>query len=87
MESSKEINYEASTINLKDVSKTYEAMIQYLLGIRGCDGVPLSYVARPTSDMMSIVEADYPSNAYATYDEKMVKRLPIIEPGHATNAA
>ena len=46
----------------------------------------LSYVARPTSDMMPILEADDPSNAYATYDDKMVKRVPIIEPGHTTNS-
>ena len=86
MESYKETEPEAPTIELKDVSKTYEAMIQYLHGIHRCDGVPLSYVSRPTSDLMPIVEAENPINTYATYDNKLVKRVPIIEPGHAANA-
>ena len=62
LDSSKETNPEAPTINLKDISKTYEAMIQYLCGISGCDGVSLSYVARSPSDIMPIVEEDDPSN-------------------------
>ena len=86
MESGKEKNHEAPTIDLKDISKTYEAIIQYLRGIRRCDGVPINYVARPTSDIISIEDACNRSNTYATYDEEMVKRVPIIDPGHAASA-
>ena len=35
---------------------------------------------------MPIAEAENPRNTYATYDEEMVKIVPIIEPGHAANA-
>ena len=31
-------------------------------------------------------EADDPSNNYDNYDEEMVKRYSIIEPGHETGA-
>ena len=41
---------------------------------------------QPTIDMMPISEADDPRNAYDTYDEEMVKIVPIIEPVHAANA-
>ena len=61
-------------------------MNQYLRGIRGCDGVPLSYVALLPSKLVPIAEEDYPSNTYATYDEEMVKIGPIVESGHASNA-
>ena len=71
---------------MKDISKTYESMIQYLRGIHGCYGLPLSYVARSKKDMMPIAEAENPRNTYATYDEEMVKIVTIIEPGHAANA-
>ena len=40
MESDKEKNPKYPTIDLKDISKTFEAMIQYLCGIHVCDGVP-----------------------------------------------
>ena len=36
--------------------------------------------------MISIAEADNTSNNYATFDEKMVKQVPIIDPGHAAKA-
>ena len=85
-ESANETNPEAPKIDLKDVSKTYEAMIQYMCGIRGCDGVPLRYVAQPKSDPMPIVESSDTSNTYATYDEEMVKIVLMIEAGHAANA-
>ena len=52
--SAKEKNPEAPTINLKDVSKKHEEIMQYVLGIRVYDGVPLSYVAQPTSNLMPI---------------------------------
>ena len=45
----------------------------------------LSSVAQPIYDLISITEADNTSNTYATYDEEMVKRVLIIEPGHAAN--
>ena len=64
MELAKEAKHEATAIDLEDVSKTYEAMIQYLRGIRRCDWVPLRYISRPTSDLMPITEADNPSNTY-----------------------
>ena len=54
LELAKETNTEAPIIDLKDVSKPYEAMIQYLREIRRCDGVTLSYVAQPTSDLIPI---------------------------------
>ena len=41
MESDKKTSYEDPKIDLKDVSKTYEAIIQYLCGIHVCDGFPL----------------------------------------------
>ena len=74
MELAKETKPEAPTINLKGFSKSYEVMIQYMCGMRGWYGVPLIYVARPASDLTPIVEADDPSNTYATYDEETVKR-------------
>ena len=37
MESTKGSKLEDITINMKDVSKTYKLMIQYLCGIHGCD--------------------------------------------------
>ena len=86
LESAKETKPEDPTIDLKDVYKTYGSMIQYLCGICGCDGVPLSYIAQPMSDMMTISEADNPSNAYATHDEEIVKRVPTTKPVHAANA-
>ena len=52
LESAKETNPETPTIDLRDVSRTYESMIQYLHGIRGCDGAPQSYVAQPTRYLM-----------------------------------
>ena len=60
-------------------------MIKYLRGICGYDRVPLSYVAQPTSDLMPIADADNPSNTYGTYEKEIIKRVPIIEPGHASN--
>ena len=86
LELAKERKPEASKIDLIDFSKIYEEFIQYLHGIRGYDGVPLIYVARPTSDMIPIVESEDPINAYATYDEEMVKMVLIIEPRYSTNA-
>ena len=61
-------------------------MIQYLQGIRGCDGVPLRYIARSASETTPISEEKDTSNTYINYDEEMVKLAPIIESGHATNA-
>ena len=69
LESAKEKNPEAPKMDLKDVSKTYESMIQYICGISGCAEVPLRYVAQPTSDLMPITEVDDTSNSYATYDK------------------
>ena len=46
IEAIKKPNTEAMTIDLKDVSKTYESLIQYLLGMRGGSGFPLGYVVR-----------------------------------------
>ena len=60
-------------------------MIKYLRSILGFDGVHLSDVAWPTNDLMPITEAYDPSNTYATYDEEMVKIVPIVDPGHAAN--
>ena len=86
MDSDEETKPEAPTINLKDFSKTNKAIIQYLCGMRGCDGVPLKYVALPTISLMPVTETDNPSDTYATYDEEMVKIVSLIESGHATNA-
>ena len=61
-------------------------MNQYLYGICCYIGVSLRYTVQPTIDMMPISEADDPRNAYDTYDEEMVKIVPIIEPVHAANA-
>ena len=51
-----------------------------------CDGVPLIYVAQSASELTPISEANDPSNTYVTCDEEMLKRAPIIEPGHGANA-
>ena len=61
-------------------------MIQYLCGVRGCDWVPLIYVAKTTSYLMPIVEADDPSHTSAAYDGEMLKIVLIIETGNAANA-
>ena len=83
MEATTESKPEAPTIDLKDVSKTYEALVQYLRGMRGGNGVPLSYTVRPTDELMPKPSADDPSTEYSTYDEEMVKRAPIIVAGNA----
>ena len=54
-------------------------------GICGYDGGPISYIARPTIDLVPIADVENPKNAYATYDEEMVKIVPIIDTGHAAN--
>ena len=82
MEATTESKPEAPTIDLKDVSKTYEALVQYLRGMRGGNGVPLSYTVRPTDKLMPKPSADDPSTEYSTYDEEMVKRAPIIVAGN-----
>ena len=51
MELDKEAKHEATAIDLEDVSKTHEAMIQYLCGVCGFNVVPLSYVVQPASDI------------------------------------
>jgi len=78
VEALKEAKPELPTIDPKDVSKTYEAMVQYLRGMRGESGVPLSYVARPTNKLIPKPSAEDPSTGYSTHDEEMVKRAPII---------
>lgn len=81
VEALKESKPELPTIDLKDVSKTYEAMVQYLRGMRGGSGVPLSYVARPTNELIPKPSDEDPSTGYGTHDEEMVKRAPIIKTG------
>ena len=61
-------------------------MLQYLWGIWGCYGKTLSYDAQLERENVLKAEADDPRNNYDNCDEGMVKRYPIIEPGHETGA-
>ena len=46
--------------------------------MRGDNGVPFSYVVRASNELHPKPEVDDPVTAYATHDEEMVKRAPII---------
>ena len=78
IEAIKEPKTEALTINLKDVLKTYQYLIQYLRGMRGGSGVLLSYVVRASNEIHLKPSVDDTITAYTTHYEDMVKRAPII---------
>ena len=78
IEEIKEPNTEAPTIDLKDVSKTYEYLIQYLRGMQGGSGVPISYVLRESNELHPKPSVDDPFIAYATHGKDMFKRSKII---------
>ena len=73
---------EASTIDLKDVLKTYKSLIQYLCGMRGGTGVLLSYVVRESNTLHPKPSVYDPVTASATHDEETVKRALIITAGN-----
>ena len=66
-------------LNPKDWPKMFEAIEEYLRQFRGTTGVPLSYVVR--KDLVPAVNLLDPSSNYATLDEEMIARAPIISPG------
>ena len=68
--------------DLKDISKTYKYLIQYLCGMRGGSGVPLSCVVRASNKLHPKTSIDDPVTDYVTRDEEMVKRAPIITAGN-----
>ena len=78
IEAIKEPKTEALTINLKYFLKTYESLNQYLRRIRGGNRVLLSYVVRASNEEHLKPSVDDPVTSYATHDEDMAKRAPII---------
>ena len=79
IESIRESKKEALTIDLEDVLKTYESLIQYLRGMQGGSGVPFIYVVRESNELHPKPSIDDPVAIYETHDEDMVKRAPILE--------
>ena len=58
VEAIKEPKTEAPTINLKDLLKTFEYLIQYLQGMIGGNGVLLSYIVRTINELHPNSEVD-----------------------------
>ena len=51
--------------------------------MRGVSGVPLSYAVRENNELHPKPSIDDPVTAYATHDEEMIKRAPIIATGNS----
>ena len=66
-------------IDLNDMLKTLEKIIDYLNMFHGVSGICLCYVVR--KNLLPKPTADNLSSNYTTVDLKMIARAPIVVPG------
>lgn len=71
-------------INSKDWPHTIEAIEEYLRGCLGVTKIPLAYVIR--ADVEPKPSADDPANGYATRQDELINRAPIVNNNGAHTA-